>query len=121
VYYQKARELAMNNGRDFHLAAVLFRNNHVVRIGTNSSKTHPRFRRTHKNGQESSHLHAEMDVLRFAKPGDTLLVIRFSARGQVTMAKPCEHCQKHIRDAGITKVRYTDWNGEAQEWKVGLD
>ena len=121
MYYRKARSVAINNGQEFHLAAILFRGKRIVRVGTNSTKTHPRFRRTHSNGDESAHLHAEMDVLRFAKPGDTLMVFRFLADGTPSMSKPCPHCQKFIREAGITKVEYTDWSGDVKEWRVDLD
>jgi deoxycytidylate deaminase len=109
----KAKGVAMNNGGPFHLAALLWRGKSLVRIGTNQEKTHPHFHRKYKNGS-AHNLHAEMDVLRFAKPGDTIVVMRWSAKGQMTMAKPCPHCQKFIKEAGITEVTYSDWDGEMQ-------
>lgn len=116
MYYnvreKKAKDLALNNGQDYHLAAILVRKKTVVRIGTNSNKTHPRFLRTYKDGTERSQLHAEMDVLRFAQPGDTLFVTRWKADGSTSMAKPCEYCQKFIREVGITEVYYTNWDGK---------
>lgn len=109
--YYKAKQKALDNGQVFHLAAVLLRGKHVVKIGTNSDKTHPRFKRTYKDGSCRSHLHAEMDVLRFAKPGDEIYVFRFSAEGDLTMAKPCRFCEKFIRDTKIKRVYYSDWSG----------
>jgi deoxycytidylate deaminase len=109
----KAKCVAMNNGGPFHLAALLWRGKSLIRIGTNQEKTHPHFQRKYKNGS-AHNLHAEMDVLRFAKPGDTIVVMRWSARGELTMAKPCKHCQEYIRKAGISEVTYSDWNGEMQ-------
>jgi len=118
VYY-RAKELAVNNGRTFHLAAILRRNGGVVRIGENTDKTHPRFKRQYTDGTWASHMHAEMNVLRFAKPGDTIEVIRFSKCGHHwTMAKPCRLCMAAMRDAGIIKVRYTNWEGEWEEIKI---
>ena len=76
--YYKAKNLAMSNGRTYHLAAILRRNGKVIRIGENTSKTHPRFRRQYPDGSWASHMHAEMNVLRFAKPGDEIEVIRWS-------------------------------------------
>jgi hypothetical protein len=76
VYY-KAEKLALENGRDYHIAAILRRNGRVVKIGENTDKTHPRFKRQYSDGSWASHMHAEMNVLRFAKPGDELEVIRF--------------------------------------------
>ena len=113
----KAKCVAMNNGGPFHLAALLWRGKGLVRIGTNQDKTHPSFQRRYKNG-EAHNLHAEMDVLRFAKPGDTITVMRWSARGQLTMAKPCPHCQAFIKQAGITQVVYSDWDGNMQTMEM---
>jgi deoxycytidylate deaminase len=107
----KAKCVAMNNGEPFHLAAMLWRGKSLVRIGTNQEKTHPFFHRKYKNGS-AHNLHAEMDVLRFAKPGDTITVMRWSAKGELTMAKPCPYCHKFIKEAGISEVTYSDWNGE---------
>lgn len=116
--YYKAKEKALDNGQVYHLAAVLFRGKRVVRIGTNSEKTHPRFTRTYADGSCRSHLHAEMDVLRFAKPGDRIFVLRFSAEGELTMAKPCTHCQHHLCESGINEVIFSNWKGEYEKLEV---
>ena len=103
--YYRAKNLAINNGRDYHLAAILRRNGKVVRIGENTNKTHPRFKRQYKDGTWASHMHAEMNVLRFAKPGDEIEVIRFSKKsGAVTMAKPCHLCMTEMIRSKIKKV-----------------
>ena len=117
--YYRAKELAISNGRTYHLAAILWRNGRVVRIGENTSKTHPRFRRQYPDGTWASHMHAEMNVLRFAKPGDDLEVLRFQkCDHQRTMAKPCLLCQAEIRKAGIRRVKYTNWDGIWEELSV---
>lgn len=111
--YYKAKQLALNNGRTFHLAAILRRNGRVVKIGENTDKTHPRFTRTYKDGNWGAHMHAEMNVLRFAQPGDVIEVMRFSACShKLTMAKPCPYCMEHLKESGIAKVRYTNWQGD---------
>jgi deoxycytidylate deaminase len=118
VYY-RAKELALNNGRTYHLAAILRRNGKVVRVGENTNKTHPRFRRQYADGTWGSHMHAEMNVLRFAQPGDELEVIRFQkCSHQWTMAKPCRVCEAEIRKSGIKRVRYTNWEGNWEEIRV---
>jgi tRNA(Arg) A34 adenosine deaminase TadA len=117
VYYQ-AREKALNNGRTYHLAAILRRNGRVVRIGENTNKTHPRFRRKYPDGTWASHMHAEMNVLRFAQPGDELEVLRFKKCDGRTMAKPCPFCMSEMKKAGIKRVRYTNWNGRWEEIKL---
>ena len=116
--YYAARDRALNNGRVYHLAAILKRGKRVVKIGENTYKTHPRFKRTYPDGTTGSHMHAEMNVLRFAKPGDTLEVIMFTKTGRRAMARPCEHCIRHIREAGIKKVRYTNSEGEWESMKL---
>ncbi len=117
--YYKARERALNNGRLYHLAAILRRNKRVVRIGVNSSKTHPKYKRQYPDGTWGSHMHAEMDVLRFAQPGDELEVMRFKKSGDgLTMAKPCSECQNFIRQSQIRKVRFTNDAGEWEELEM---
>lgn len=111
--YYEAKTRALNNGRPYHLAALLKRKGRIVRIGINSSKTHPRFKRQYKDGTWAAHMHAEMDVLRFAEPGDDIEVMRFRKRlDTLAMARPCELCMSHIREAGIKTVRYTNERGE---------
>jgi tRNA(Arg) A34 adenosine deaminase TadA len=115
VYY-RAKILALSNGRNYHLAAILRRNGRVVRIGENTNKTHPRFKRQYADGTWGSHMHAEMNVLRFAQPGDELEVMRFKkCEHGLTMAHPCDICMKEIARAGIKRVKYTNWEGEWEE------
>ena len=116
--FEIAKQKALSNDEDVHLAAVLIRNNHTVRIGTNQQKTHPKFTRYYPDGTCRSHLHAEMDVLRFSKPGDVIFVMRFDKDGALTMSKPCKYCQQHIKDFGIKTVHYSDWEGEMVKWNV---
>jgi len=118
VYYE-AREKALGNGRVYHLAAILRRKGRVVRIGVNSDKTHPRFKRKYEDGTWAAHMHAEMDALRFAEPGDELEVMRWKKSDNTfAMAKPCRHCMEHIISSGISRVSYTDGGGTWQEMKL---
>ena len=111
--YYRAEKLATNNGRAYHLAAILRRNGDVVRVGENTNKTHPRFKRQYSDGTRASHMHAEMNVLRFAQPGDEIEVMRFKkCSHELTMAKPCALCMEEMRKAGIKKVKYSNWEGE---------
>jgi len=118
--YYKARIRALNNNHPYHIAAILRRRKSVVRVGVNSNKTHPRFKRQFNDSHiddsrkpDTACMHAEMSVLRFAKPGDTLEVMRFTKRSnRMTMAKPCHFCEAEIRKAKIKYVRYTNWDGD---------
>ena len=114
--YYRAKNLAMNNGLDYHVVAILRRRGRIIKIGENTTKTHPRFKRQYSDGTWASHMHAEMNVLRFSQSGDEIEVMRFSKCGKhMTMAKPCPACEKEIIKAGIKKVRYTNWDGEWEE------
>ena len=118
MYYRASRK-ALNNNRSYHLAAILIRKGKPIKIGENTDKTHPKFKRQYDDGQWASHMHAEMNVLRFARPGDEIEVIRVTKSGdRFTMAKPCPLCQEAIKKSGIKKVRYTNWDGEWEEYKL---
>ena len=117
--YYRAKKLALNNGRTYHVAAILRRKGDVIKVGENTDKTHPRFKRQYDDGTWASHMHAEMNVLRFAQPGDEIEVMRFSKCGHyMTMAKPCPLCQKELKKAGIKKVKYTNWDGSWEFLKI---
>ena len=114
--YYRAKNLALSNGRTYHVAAILRRNGKVVKVGENTGKTHPRFKRQYQDGTWASHMHAEMNVLRFARPGDEVEVMRFSKCGKhKKMAKPCPICEQELIKSGIKKVKYTNWHGEWEE------
>jgi len=117
VYY-RAKELARENGQQYHLAAILKRKNKTIRIGTNSAKTHPAYGRKYPDGTHGYTMHAEMNVLRFAEPGDHIEVLRVSKGGDLTMAKPCVHCQRMMRYAKIRSVRYTGSDGSWETLKL---
>lgn len=116
--YSKARAAALANDKSFHLAAILGRGKSIIKIGTNTGKTSPKYGRRYKNGDMAYCLHAETNVLRFSRPGDTITVMRWGATGELTMAKPCQHCMHYIRVAGIKKITYSDWDGSFKTFKV---
>ena len=118
--YYKARERALNNGHPYHIAAILKRRKSIIKIGVNSFKTHPKYMRCYENGSKIFHLHAEMSVLPFSRPGDIIEVFRVSKKKskEFTMAKPCPHCMHFMKEAGIKEVKYTDWNGVWKRIKI---
>lgn len=122
VYYTtKTYDLAINNKEQiFKVVAVLKRGKHIVKIGVNSDKTNPRFPQKYTDGTVGYCMHAEMNVLRWAKPGDKLEVLRFrnDDKTKLAMAKPCIHCQKYIKLAGIKKVKYTNNHGDWENLKI---
>lgn len=115
MYYQAA-QAARNNNYPFHLAAILWRGKTPVAIGINCNKTSPKYKRQYKNGCDYQQ-HAEMAVLKHARPGDVLEVFRVSKTMEFTMAKPCPHCMRQIEAANLKKVRFTNWDGQWETLK----
>jgi len=113
--YKEAKRLALANGGRYHVACILYRKGRVIHIGVNTDKTHPRFQRITSDGSLVSTLHAEMSALRYAQKGDSLEVLRFLKTGDITMARPCRHCQKFLALAHLRDIRYTTWDGS---WDV---
>jgi deoxycytidylate deaminase len=112
-----AKRLAMTQpfvvkSSKFRLVAILIRNKTIVKMGTPTWKTHPSFGRRYQGHEDAYALHAEMNVLRFAKPGDHIVVMRFLANGELAISKPCPHCQKFIKQHEIDRVTYVDIDGK---------
>jgi tRNA(Arg) A34 adenosine deaminase TadA len=110
VYY-KAKRLAMKNGMGYHLGAILWRKKKPVSIRANTKKGHPQCVRTLSSGSRTSSMHAEMNVLRFSKPGDDIEVLRWGKMGDILCSKPCDMCYRAMRSAGIRTVTFIDKNG----------
>lgn len=110
--------MALNNDSPFHLTALLCRGKSIIKARANSSKTHPKYGRTYKSGFCGYALHAEMAILNYSKPGDYVIVMRWTSKGEMTMAMPCEACQRFLRQAKIRKVYYSDWDGQFQMMRL---
>lgn len=52
------------------------------------------------------------------KRGRILYSLRVRRDGKMGASKPCEKCEKLIREAGIRYVFYSDYDG--QEWQMAL-
>ena len=77
VYY-KARDLALSNNHDYHLAAYT-KVRSTYRLGVNSNKKSVKFKRRYRDGTFGYHLHAEMDLIRQFPEGSVkeITVVRF--------------------------------------------
>lgn len=117
VYYERAKQRALNNQHAYHLAAILKRNNDYVAIGINNNKHHRSFTRYFRDGNTAFCSHAEMEALLKAQQGDVLYVMRWRKNGHLAMAKPCKHCQIRAQKIGIRKIWYTDDDGNWQSLK----
>ena len=118
--YSRAKTMAMDNGKKFHLSAIIWRRKRPVGVYTNSDKSHPSCARMYRSsGKENNTLHAEMSAVRFAKPGDTIEVLRWDKGGNLTCSKPCPMCHSALQRAGIKSVTYVDWDGSRKKMKLG--
>ena len=110
--YYKAKKMAMKNNMRYHLAAIVWRKKKPIFMGSNSKKGHPSCLRVLDGGSVTSSMHAEMNALRFAKPGDEIEVIRWRKSGEIRCSKPCEMCEGAMRRAGIAAVTFIDEEGK---------
>ena len=110
------------------IAACIVYKNELISVGVCQYKTHPLQRRYGRN-QHSVYLHAEVDAIikaqkRLGSKQDrnrnislkkcTLYVARVKKLSQFSegfvsgLAKPCDGCNKFIREAGIINIVYTE-------------
>ena len=116
--YYEGREAALRNGNLVHLVAFADKKGP---FGVNdkeryTSKFRRRFRNTRAFGYE---VHAEVDLInKLDKVPERIFVARFLKDGNLTMARPCPHCQCFLRHKGVKRVFYTSWDGSWQEMSL---
>lgn len=97
------------------VGAVIASKRHVLSIGTNKLKTHPR-------SPSPWSIHAEVDAVlglpRAALHGSTICVVRLTKRGLLAMSKPCAGCVGVLLEAGVKTVLYSgrDRGLHVEEW-----
>lgn len=109
--------------RNFKLGAVLFDKGVIVSAKGNCTKTHPALRYY----TPWPILHAESRAILSHGLDNChnleLMVVRINQTGDLTMSKPCKVCQELIKDVGIKRVWYSDWEGrivsQMQDKEVG--
>ena len=88
-----------------HHVAVLTRGGSVISIGINHG-----------------HGHAEAQALNRIwpnqRPGLTLWSYRLTRSGKLAMARPCPDCQKLLLESGVTKICYSDGQGQIQKMRL---
>jgi deoxycytidylate deaminase len=95
----------------YRVGAVIFKKKKPLTARANSRKTH-RFLSSYT---DYPCLHAETNAIIAHGidncDGCDILVVRINKKNKPTMAKPCFTCEQVIKDAGIRRVYYTDWDG----------
>lgn len=106
-----AERAASLSSASFHrVGAAIFRGGSLLSLGWNSLKTHPAST-TRYHGQ-----HAEFAALIGTRKeeivGSTIFVVRLTKASHLGISKPCEHCERILRAAGVKKVWFLDENAQ---------
>lgn len=97
---------AKDDDRGFRLAAMGFRKDGAI---VRSRNGHPKYWM-----QPTIQAHAETRLAKKLDVGSIVVVIRILANGKLAMAKPCHNCERVLRSRRVSKVIYSDDNGELQ-------
>lgn len=105
------KEANKSDSPNFKIGCAAYRQGRVLYSAKNEFvKTSP------CTTNRSRKLHAEKNLSRNNLWGCTVLVLRLTAAGKIRMAKPCEHCEKDLRDA--RQILYTDSDSQIVEFKT---
>ena len=118
--YYELLNAALANGHPFHVVAWADKKSSTR--GVCSWKQTSKYKKWYQGLKTSCHYrHAEVDlILKMGKNVPRkIYVARFKATGDMTMAKPCIHCQNFMRQRGVEVVKYTNWDGEWEEMNFG--
>ena len=96
------------------LGAVALKNGSIISRGYNTALFNEHLGSLY--GFYSIHAEA-LTIMRAKEKVDTLVVVRV-LKGDFSCSYPCKKCQHMIKNAGIKKVIYFDWNGKLQEINV---
>lgn len=103
----------------YKLGACLFNSKgHILLSKGNQRKTHPALKRL----TDFPFIHAESGVILGHGLDNckelSILVVRMSSDGVLTMAKPCYVCVSLAEYAGIKDIYYTNWEGAIEQFKI---
>lgn len=99
----------------YRVGAVVERRGHILGVGFNSMKTHPKsntyFRRIH--AELKAVLNAQEDVT-----GADIYVARLIRPVGMGCAYPCPACEAMLIESGIRRVYATNEKGERCLWRI---
>jgi len=103
-------------------AVLVLKNGKVFRSHNKDSKTHPYLKKHYPFYAVS--IHAELSVLLsvnsyrygYETKNSTMYIYREDKQNTIKPARPCPYCMDIIKDAGVKKLIYTDWNGYKTEY-----
>lgn len=104
----RAAELASFSTETYRHGAIIVKGSKTLAVGINRNVNNPN---QVSNPKTEASIHAEVAALNACRranlEGAVIYVARILKDGSPAMSKPCENCQKALREAGIKKVFYT--------------
>jgi deoxycytidylate deaminase len=106
TYFRIAKREAVKSPLRYKVGACLVVGKSIF-SGFNKDKTHTVFANPSEHVRKS--LHAELDCLikLGGKSIGTMYIYRETLLGTPGLARPCEHCMKFLKDAGIVEIYYS--------------
>lgn len=109
-YLDQAIELAQISDCKYRHGAIIRKSGKTIAVGVNYTVNDPAYL-DDDVAVEHTAVHAEVAALNSCRKvdlqGATIYVARVSARNEPRMSKPCERCQKALKERGVRKVFYT--------------
>jgi len=102
------------------VGAALFNGPHLIALGYNRHKSHPQNTCFTQHAEFNSLLKKRTlaDSTRGPKSRNlTMYVARLTRTDKISLSRPCDKCQRALRDAGIKTVYYTNYKGELEVLK----
>lgn len=104
----------------YKVSAVIFKNKRIISTGFNAIRScsfiHPKY----KKCEES--LHAEQSAIMCTNwkklKNSSILILRITPGGKLSMAYPCEMCLSLIKHIKIRNIYYSNYDGEIIKTKL---
>jgi len=116
-----------DEGCSFLLGAVVAKGSRILATGACSTKTdpkNPKLQAKTERWQICAEVRACLNALRgtASLKGCTVYVVRVTKTGsQYMMARPCEHCQRFLKERRVKRVYYSNQHGEIIKMDLFLD
>lgn len=129
-FFNIAKEISKFSNFKPHVGAVITQGKRIISTGFNSNKTHPLQHKynIYRNFNdyassvplEHAEVHALSHLIGKKLPWDTfsIFVYREFKDGTPACSKPCEACDKLIKELGIKNIYYVDKNGNYVKERV---
>lgn len=109
------KEAEKSNFKHRH-GCVIFKGSKIISSGYNELRHCWKLDNKYKKWKNS--LHAEQKTIIFSETSlkrCSLLVVRINKNGQLVNSQPCRICMGLIKDVGISKIYYSDKDGNIQK------